>query len=117
MASMKLQKNLHTLLVAAPMTVNEYKRTIKIPIMIKKTIQKIKTAKARLMLGVIMSSVVAAILSFVLTFSTIGFSPDFLSIWVHRLGLSLIVGPPTTITLFPYATKFVAKIAGASHVS
>lgn len=107
---MSLQENLHILLRKAPITVNEYEHKLKDATMVKETILKLKTAKPRILLGLIMSSAMATILSFVLTFSYVGFSPDFLTIWLHRLELSLIVGPPVALTLFPLVTKLIGKI-------
>jgi hypothetical protein len=77
---------------------------------IKETLPRINTAKPRLMLGLIMSSAMATVLSFVLTLSYVGFTPDFLSIWLHRLELSLIVGPPVALALLPLVMKLVGRI-------
>ena len=78
--------------------------------MINKVTAKIKNAKPRIVLGLIMSMSMATALSFVITVSYTGFSPNFLSIWMQRLVVSLMVGPPIALTILPLALKLVGKI-------
>ncbi len=73
-------------------------------------VPRIKTAKPRIILGLIMSAAMATVLSFVLTISYVGLAPDFLSIWLHRLEISLLVGPPIALLLLPVVMKLVGKI-------
>ena len=75
---------------------------------------KLKSAKPRIVIGLIMSITMAAVLSLVLTISYVGFSSDFLSIWLHRLGISLLVGPPISIVILPVVMKMAAKILKTS---
>lgn len=78
--------------------------------MVNKTFPRIKNAKPRIILGLIMSSSMASVLSLVLTISSVGFVPDFFSIWLHRLGLSLLVGPPIALMLLPMVMRLVGII-------
>ncbi len=73
-------------------------------------VPRIKTAKPRIILGLIMSTTMATVLSFVLTITYVGLAPDFLSIWLHRLEISLLVGPPIALLLLPVIMKLVGKI-------
>lgn len=78
--------------------------------MINKVTARIKNDKPRIVLGLIMSMTMATALSFVITVSYTGFGPNFLSIWVQRLVVSLTVGPPIALTILPFAMKLVGKI-------
>jgi len=78
--------------------------------MMNQQIARIKNAKPRIVLGLIMSITMATALSFVITVSYTGFGPNFLSIWMQRLVVSLIVGPPIALTILPFAMKLVGKI-------
>lgn len=78
--------------------------------MMNQQIAWIKNAKPRIVLGLIMSMTMATALSFVITLSYTGFSPNFLSIWMQRLVVSLTVGPPIALAILPFAMKLVGKI-------
>jgi len=78
--------------------------------MMNQQIAWIKNAKPRIVLGLIMSITMATALSFVITLSYTGFSPNFLSIWMQRLVVSLTVGPPIALAILPFAMKLVGKI-------
>ena len=78
--------------------------------MIKEVIPRIKNARPRIVLGLVMSVAMATVLSFVITLSYAGFVPNFLSIWMNRLTLSLAVGPPIALVLLPLFMKLVGKI-------
>lgn len=78
--------------------------------MIKEVIGRIKNAKSRILLGLVMSAAMATVLSFVITLSYTGFVPSLLSIWMKRLAISLSVGPPIALMLMPLALKLVGKI-------
>ncbi len=78
--------------------------------MINKVTARIRNDKPRIVLGLIMSMAMATALSFIITISYTGFSPNFLSIWVQRLVVSLTVGPPIALTILPFAMKLVGKI-------
>jgi len=78
--------------------------------MLKAVIPRIKNAKPRIVLGLVMSAAMATVLSFVITLSYTGFVPNFLSIWMNRLTLSLSVGPPIALMLLPLVMKLVGKI-------
>lgn len=78
--------------------------------LVKNAVLSIKNAKPRIVLGLIMSMSMAVILSFVLTLSYTGFSPNYLSVWVHRLALSLAIGPPIALMLLPLAIKLVGTV-------
>ena len=78
--------------------------------MVKAVIPRIKNAKPRIVLGLVMSAAMATVLSFVITLSYTGFVPNFLSIWMNRLTLSLSVGPPIALMLLPLVMKLVGKI-------
>ncbi len=78
---------------------------------VKETIPRINAAKPRLLLGLMMSSSMSTVLSFVLTLSTVGFTPNFFSVWAQRLELSLMIGPPVALTLLPFVTKLVGRLA------
>ena len=71
---------------------------------------RLKSAKPRIVLGLIMSITMATVLSLVLTISYVGFAQDFLSIWLHRLGMSILVGPPISLMILPLVMKIVTKI-------
>ncbi|HWY34808.1 MAG TPA: DUF2798 domain-containing protein [Nitrosopumilaceae archaeon] len=83
--------------------------------MINKVTARIKNDKPRIVLGLIMSMTMATALSFVITVSYTGFSPNFLSIWMQRLVVSLTVGPPIALTILPFAMKLVGKIVRESR--
>ncbi len=70
---------------------------------------------SRIVLGLIMSIAMAAILSFVITLSYAGFVPNLLSIWMQRLVISLTVGPPIALMLLPLVMKLVGKIVRESR--
>ena len=78
--------------------------------MIKAVIPRIKNAKPRIVLGLVMSAAMATVLSFVITLSYTGFTPNLLSIWIQRLVISLSVGPPIALMLLPLVMKLVGKI-------
>ena len=78
--------------------------------MVKEVISRIKNAKSRIVLGLVMSVAMATVLSFVITLSYTGFAPNLLSIWMNRLAISLSVGPPVALTLLPIVMKLVGKI-------
>ena len=82
--------------------------------MINKVTARIKNAKPKIVLGLIMSMTMATALSFVITLSYAGFSPNFLSIWMQRLVVSLTVGPPIALIILPFALKLVGKIFRAN---
>ncbi len=71
---------------------------------------RIKNAKSRIILGLIMSVTMATVLSFVITLSYAGFVPNLLSIWIQRLVISLTVGPPVALVLLPLVIRLVGKI-------
>jgi len=78
--------------------------------MVKAVIPRIKNAKPRIVLGLVMSAAMATVLSFVITLSYTGFTPNLLSIWIQRLVISLSVGPPIALMLLPLVMKLVGKI-------
>ena len=78
--------------------------------MIKEVIPRIKNARPRIVLGLVMSAAMATVLSFVITLSYTGFTPNLLSIWIQRLVISLSVGPPIALMLLPLVMKLVGKI-------
>jgi len=78
--------------------------------MINKVTARIKNAKSRIVLGLIMSITMATALSFIITLSYAGFAPNFLSIWMQRLVISITVSPPIALTILPFAMKLVGKI-------
>jgi len=78
--------------------------------MVKAVIPRIKNAKPRIVLGLIMSAAMATVLSFVITLSYTGFTPNLLSIWIQRLVISLSVGPPIALMLLPLVMKLVGRI-------
>ena len=82
--------------------------------MINKVTARIKNAKSRIVLGLIMSMTMATALSFVITLSYTGFAPNFLSIWMQRLVISRTVGPPIALTILPFALKLAGKIFRAN---
>ncbi len=77
--------------------------------MVKAVIPRIKNAKPRIVLGLIMSAAMATVLSFVITLSYTGFTPNLLSIWIQRLVISLSVGPPIALMLLPLVMKLVGR--------
>ncbi len=83
--------------------------------MMKQQIARIKNAKSRIILGLIMSIAMATILSFVITLSYAGFVPNLLSIWMQRLVISLTVGPPIALMILPLVMKLVGKIVRESR--
>lgn len=81
---------------------------------INKQIVRIKNAKSKIALGLIMSTSMAIILSFAMTLSYAGFAPNLFSIWAQRLAISLVIGPPVALILLPLVARLVSKIVRES---
>lgn len=79
-----------------------------------KQIVRIKNAKSRIALGLIMSTSMAIILSFAMTVSYAGFVPNLFSIWIQRLVISLVIGPPVALILLPLVMRLVSRIVRES---
>jgi Cu/Ag efflux pump CusA len=82
--------------------------------MMNKQIVRIKNAKSRIALGLIMSTSMAIILSFAMTLSYAGFTPNLFSILMQRLAISLVIGPPVALILLPIVMRLVSKIVRES---
>ena len=66
--------------------------------------------KARLLFGLIMSSMMAFTMSFIMTFIHVGWVDNFLLIWLRGFAIGLIVAFPTSLVAVPLAKKIISKL-------
>jgi Protein of unknown function (DUF2798) len=68
--------------------------------------------KSHLLFSVIMGLMMISLMTFVVTWANIGFSPNFLSAWGHAFAIAYPVGVPVIYFLAPLARSITAKILG-----
>ncbi len=70
--------------------------------------------KFHLVFSCLMGAMMISIMTFVITMVNVGWSEQFLGLWMKAFGIAYVVGVPVIFFLAPIARKITGKVLGVT---
>jgi hypothetical protein len=77
-------------------------------------VPKLPARFAGVVMPLLLSVLMTFIVSFISTYKSIGFAPQFAQIWMGAWGMSWLVAFPTTLVVLPFVRKITMAVVRAA---